>query len=1062
MPRSDRPSGNSPRPDEEPTARPFRANSRNTYAGQLGRGWVIPYPFLLVFAVLGVVAGLLIVTRRDADLLLALTRGSPDRTFAARLSIHQRYQPCEVRPATADSTIPRVDCPLPGESPLSQNDLAQAATSTNPRSLRASALSLAIWWDQTPESLDDAIDRLSRAHRLSPKKVPILVDLSGAHLTRAHRIQNPKDLIAALNNAGDALSIDPHNLSALYNYALAQQWLTLDTGAARSWDRFLAVASDIEPEWAAEARRHQALLAPRVAPAPPGVKAAAAQIDAFAAGFAQEARTYGWNVVLGRWGRAWIAGRTMAADSQLLLAERLGDGLVRSGGDPTLVDAVRAIRHARSRPAALRTLAAAHVGFAHAQVNYDSADHDSALVRLQGVRDLRPESPALVAWTRVFIGGSLIFLGRDTLGAAVLDSVKAEIDSVRNPAVYARAQWMLGTVALQADAYVAASRLYQSAATIFHRLDERENWGANLYGLGESWYQSGDTVTGYRELHRALIVLREYPHSVRRHNTLVQLATSASLDGLVFAAKPIHDEDVHIATGTIRALEALQHRAAYRAMMGQEVAADSDFVALEEFRTSTPEEHKAYFDGTLRYAQALLRGGAGQDTASLSRTIDFFEKDNAILYHRGLLRRADLRLAMGDVDGAIADLDRVTARLRQTAENGEVAPLRASMIEQARSRFDQLVRLYLSKGRIVEAVQALERGRISLAPVDATRALPSGRVRAPAGAVAVEYTLHGDTLVALTIRGDTISLTRTRIARANFLLAIEQLTVAMESGAPESELRPQLTRLYDWLIRPIEHHAFRPGTQLVILADGEIAGVPFQALWDRRTRRYLVHDHVLRFAPSLADAARPAVSPHDSAQALLIANPAFDAAFNRHLDPLSGADAEVDALRRIYHGAFVLRDTFATVGALTKRAPRASVIHYAGHAVFNDARPEASYLVLAGPGEAGRLTQNDVDSMDLSRVRLVVLSACRTLRARSGRSGGFAGLSGAFLAAGAGGMVGSLWEVDDRRTQALMTDFHRAYRGGSDPAQALRDAQLAMIRRGASPAAWAGFRYVGR
>jgi CHAT domain-containing protein len=98
-------------------------------------------------------------------------------------------------------------------------------------------------------------------------------------------------------------------------------------------------------------------------------------------------------------------------------------------------------------------------------------------------------------------------------------------------------------------------------------------------------------------------------------------------------------------------------------------------------------------------------------------------------------------------------------------------------------------------------------------------------------------------------------------------------------------------------------------------------------------------------------------------------------------------------------------------------------------------------------------------------VRLVVLSACQTLRAGSGRSGGFAGFAGALVGAGAGGVLGSLWRVDDEQTAALMRAFHPRYRELGHGPRALQAAQLQMLRSadGAqrAPSAWAGFRYVG-
>jgi CHAT domain-containing protein len=143
----------------------------------------------------------------------------------------------------------------------------------------------------------------------------------------------------------------------------------------------------------------------------------------------------------------------------------------------------------------------------------------------------------------------------------------------------------------------------------------------------------------------------------------------------------------------------------------------------------------------------------------------------------------------------------------------------------------------------------------------------------------------------------------------------------------------------------------------------------------------------------------------------------------------------------------------------------ATVFHFAGHAVFDDVRPERSYLALAGrEPHTERLTADEVSRLHLDQVRLVVLSSCETMPGRS-TSSGLAGLSGALLAAGAKGVVGSLWRVDDRLTRSLMTELHRQYVATGDGAEALRAAQLALLhsteptRR--SPAAWAAFRYAG-
>jgi CHAT domain-containing protein len=264
----------------------------------------------------------------------------------------------------------------------------------------------------------------------------------------------------------------------------------------------------------------------------------------------------------------------------------------------------------------------------------------------------------------------------------------------------------------------------------------------------------------------------------------------------------------------------------------------------------------------------------------------------------------------------------------------------------------------------------------------------------------------------------------------------------------------------------VEKRLGPPGTPLVIVVDGEIAGVPFGALLDAGRASYLVQDHPLRFAATLAEAARPAPARDRGGPALLVADPAFDPLQYPKLDRLDDARTEVDSLRNMYPRGVVLQDSAATPGALRRHAPGAGVIHYAGHALFDDARPERSALVLAGPDTTGRFTAEAVSALRLHGVRLVVLAACSTMRAREGRSGGLAGLSGALVAAGAGGVVGSLWDADDELTQPLMLAFHRAFQRSGDPAAALREAQLEALRSRdparSSPAAWAGFRYIGR
>jgi CHAT domain-containing protein len=1028
---------------------------------------------LLAAALLCVLAvGRSLGSASRADPLRELVRVQPERAFAPRLSIDTEYRPCTSLPAPENGTVPQAACGPGRDVPRAADALAAAGESSDPDSLRASALAALLWWDGTDPSLDDAIVRLGKALRLSRDPLPLLVDLSGAHLVRAERTQNPRDLVAGLNYAREALGRDSRHRAALFNAALALELLGIDEQAVRAWDAYLG--TDSASAWADEARRRKAAVLKRPAPPPdPRPGAPAEEVEAFAGRDPQRARILGWDHVLGEWGRAVEAGDPARAAPLLGLAEGLGAALERRGGDATLADAVRAIHATAHGSAAYGALAWAHRAYADGQTLYDRGAHAAARDTFARIVEACPPSPVLVEWARVFHGGMMVNTKDYARAFSVFRTLLSQADSVRHPALMARAQWMWGTGLLRQGNYPEARARYQAAARGFARLGEREFFGATMALDGETAYEQGDILASYRSMHRALLVLRDYRGSVWLHNQLWVLARCAVREGMPWAAAPIEDEGfaaaMHSDLPLVR-LEALLTRAELRMLVGQASGADRDLEIaaplVEQIDSGTTRE---WFENTLRFSRAVAEAKTNPagSVVRLDSAAGYFS-GNVVWLLPALMQRADARLTLGDLAGATADLDTVTARIRGLSRREGDAFVRAAMIDQARNRFDQLVMLHVRAGRTEEALRALERGRVSFAPGAEVRVpAPRGRPAAPPGEVAVEYALIGDTLLTWIVRDSAVHLLRRTVDRDELLLTIERVGAALETPARAASARAGLVRLHDWLMRPVRDHLGASGTPLVILADGDIAGIPFAALLDAERGRYLLEDHPLRFAASLADAHGPAQPPPGPVgPALLVADPAFDRLEYPTLDPLPGARAETNSLRVLYPDAVVLAGRDATLAEFTARAPRASVIHYAGHAVFDDARPERSFLVLAGEGDSGRLSAETVSGMELGGVRLVVLSACRTLRSRQGRSGGFAGLSRAMLAAGAGGVVGSLWKVDDRLAQPLMLAFHREYRRTSDPARALREAQLHLLRSPdralRSPAAWAGYRYAGR
>ena len=176
------------------------------------------------------------------------------------------------------------------------------------------------------------------------------------------------------------------------------------------------------------------------------------------------------------------------------------------------------------------------------------------------------------------------------------------------------------------------------------------------------------------------------------------------------------------------------------------------------------------------------------------------------------------------------------------------------------------------------------------------------------------------------------------------------------------------------------------------------------------------------------------------------------------LPALPAADDEANTISRLYASGVILRGGDADSLGVSAAMAGSEMMHFAGHAILDDAQPWRSVLALKPRG----LTASAVAQMDLHRMRLAVLSACETMRSPDDATGGFAGLTDAFMAAGAGGVIGSLWRVGDEDAASLMKTFHRAFYRSGDAAQSLRGAQLALLQAHRPPGAWAAFRYAGR
>jgi CHAT domain-containing protein len=989
------------------------------------------------------------------------------RTIAPRLSVTRGYAPCKAA-VPAGGTIPKATCSvLPAglvRSRAVRRMVARAAADPiGPRNLHAQALVDILWTDSAGISLDRAISSLESAVRLADDSVVILVDLSAAYLLRAEIRQTPRDLLESAETSERALAADPGNAAAQFNLALALDRLTLNGEAERMWN---AVAErEAGSGWAREARARVRELAAQAAPPAPPVTSTQ-DVAEYVNAWPQQALYHGWDHLLGEWGKAVLVGDSVRAAAALRLAEQMGQALARRGGDQSLADAVATVRARRADPVAVRALAGYFRDYATARAHYTRGDYPAAGRVLSTLLQAAGLPDALRAWTKLFHSGTLVYAFQFAEAADAVRPLVQQVDSVRYPSLAARARWVLAGALSRRGEAGAALPLYRQAERLYARIGEQEHRG-NVQGLaGEIELRLGSAAAGYSSLLTALETLRPYRGGVWLHNTLAIMGATAGADGLIRVAARVQDEGIRVADrvgNPIYPAEAHVMRAQRLARAGDAAQARADVSTAGSLAARLPDKQREYIGTGIRLARAgMLLSEAPATAAAMLDTVVTEWGPQPSLVLPALLLRADARLARGEVKGATEDLERSVGLVRQLGQSTPGAALRASLAASARGIVDRLVMLHVSAGRPEEALAALELGR--LAGTSSPRASRAPFPRQPSARSVIAYALIGDTLLAWTLRADSVHLARTRVSGSEVRRTVERARVALEVGRRREDAIRELARLYGWLIHPSRAAIGPPGTELSIVADAELAAVPFAALHDLATGKFLVEDHASRLAGTVGEVpSTPRTEP--VGRVLLVANPAFPRQGYPGLESLPGAAGEVETIRVFYPRSAVLAGLQADRPAVIGGVANVDAIHFAGHAVFDEARPDRSYLLLAGQRADGRerITAEEIGTLPLRGVRLVVLSACESTGSRSTGGRGLQGLTGAFLDAGAQGVVGSLWRVDDDATRELMTEFHRSYAAHRDGTRALREAQIRILRStdGGNPSAWAAFIYSG-
>ncbi len=171
---------------------------------------------------------------------------------------------------------------------------------------------------------------------------------------------------------------------------------------------------------------------------------------------------------------------------------------------------------------------------------------------------------------------------------------------------------------------------------------------------------------------------------------------------------------------------------------------------------------------------------------------------------------------------------------------------------------------------------------------------------------------------------------------------------------------------------------------------------------------------------------------------------------------------------RVYLGSEATEERVKSINS-------AQFVHFAGHGYFDAHIPLNSAVVLTIPQrfsnhrEDGLLQAWEILESVRINTDLVVLSACRTGFGEELSGEGLIGLTRAFQHAGARAVLASLWNVEDQMTSELMIRFYCHLNSGKLKDEALRAAQIDLIRGrvqvkgrvASAPYYWAAFQLYG-
>lgn len=854
-----------------------------------------------------------------------------------------------------------------------------------------------------------------------------------------HATAAPDDallLSMALAATDRALDLQPALPEALFNRAIILGALALHGEAAVACKRYLDV--DSSSEWAREIRerlRKIDWVQSRIAAWRDVVddleRAAEAGDELFindvATTYPEEARRWS-DLYLARWGERFLAKDRHGAASMLVLCRVIGRALESNRGESLVADAVRAIEtSAGSR----EHLARAHVTYVRGRKALARTENTLALQTLEEAqRQFRAHGSPMALPARLYMA----IAADESASATILHDLASNVPP-RYRALHAQVQWHLAVLATHDGSHTSALQSIRSATATFEALGEKQNAVATRGLTAALLARSGDTNSAWRMRHTVMTSAAETGNDLQLMNVVHTAARDAISDDRWDIAYAL----LNVVAGESHRHDPLREEAIVWSVLAASRAGMPRAAAAALARARATER----MTDDLRLVEALVAEDKEETVSLLTRSL-LANTDDATATARLLLARARALREMREPIRAQDDLERAVKLLESGHVMVALNRVRDAVIGSPRDAYIMLADVLDHRGNPARAQEMLERFRTG--PRLTRNETPHIRPQTlPASIAIVSYGLFDDRVVIYANNiSATVSVTSADVRR--LVTAFEE-SIEQNDISRFEDIGRQLSRI---LVDPIAAIA-QPGDTLVFVRDPALGRLPFGALM-RAGGRHLIEEHPVVITPSTTAWLQSLHQKRRTSRALLsIGNPLPD----DQTKSLAGAEAEAKEIAAMYPSRALLIGASATKQRVISNLGYCDAAHFAVHANAGLGETMPPHLILSETNDDdGKLTAAEIAALELDHIRTVVLAGCRT-------AAGTRSLVEAFLTAGAGSVLGTLWEVDDAATREMSITFHRLLRDGATPAAALRATQIDMIRRAASPRDWASLQLYG-